>query len=218
VQRNGLLTNCEGEFPGPTIEARSGDTLIVQVENALESPDDGVSIHWHGLFMKGHNNMDGAVGFTQCAIPPGRNFTYEFRVGDDQHGTFWYHAHSQVQRGDGLYGGLVIHRPDGGEGGEAVRYGYQKEVLLLVGDWYHRSAGDMLAWYTSVGAFGNEVYTLFPRLERPKLSLCKIFYRSKFVFPKANQLARTRLSGNQWPWFIQLFNGSTSEANRVYEN
>jgi FtsP/CotA-like multicopper oxidase with cupredoxin domain len=155
-----MLTNREGEFPGPTIEARSGDTLIVQVENAIESPDDGVSIHWHGLFMNGYNNMDGAVGFTQCAIPPGRNFTYEFRISDDQHGTFWYHAHSQVQRGDGLYGGLVIHQPDEGGVGEAERYGYREDALLLVGDWYHRSAVEILAWYTSVGAFGNEVRTL----------------------------------------------------------
>jgi FtsP/CotA-like multicopper oxidase with cupredoxin domain len=152
-----MLTNCEGEFPGPTIEARSGDILIVHVENTLESSDDAVSVHWHGLFMKGYNNMDGAVGFTQCAIPPRRNFTYEFRISDGQHGTFWYHAHSQVQRGDGLYGGLVVHRPDEGGLTEAKRYGYKNEVLLLVGDWYHQSAREMLTWYTSVGAFGNEV-------------------------------------------------------------
>jgi FtsP/CotA-like multicopper oxidase with cupredoxin domain len=177
-----MLTDCKGEFPGPTIEARSGDTLIVHVENALETPDDGVSIHWHGLFMKGYNNMDGAVGFTQCATPPGRNFTYEFLISDDQYGTFWYHAHSQVQRGDGLYGGLVVHRPDGGEVGEAERYGSQNEVLLLVGDWYHRSAGEMLAWYTSVGAFGNEVRTpRFLRLNRLKISLYRIPYKIKLL-------------------------------------
>ncbi len=154
-----MLTSSEGEFPGPTIEARSGDTLVVHVENELESTDDGVSIHWHGLFMKGYNNMDGAVGFTQCAIPPGRNFTYEFAIGDDQHGTFWYHAHSQVQRGDGLYGALIIHRPGNDGLSEAERYGYQREVVLMVGDWYHRSAGQMLTWFTSAGSFDNEVCT-----------------------------------------------------------
>lgn len=45
-----------------------------------------------------------------------------------------------------------------------------------------------------------------------------ILYQSKLLVQKANQLARTRLSGNQWPWCIQLLNGSTSEANRVHEN
>jgi FtsP/CotA-like multicopper oxidase with cupredoxin domain len=107
--------------------------------------------------MKGHNNMDGAVGFTQCPIPPGGNFTYEFRIADDQHGSYWYHAHSQVQRGDGLYGGLIVHRPIKSGVDDLERYGYEREVLLLVGDWHHRSAVEILAWYTSVGAFGNEV-------------------------------------------------------------
>jgi hypothetical protein len=29
--------------------------------------------------------------------------------------------------------------------------------LLLIGDWYHRSARDVLDWYTDPGNFGNEV-------------------------------------------------------------
>lgn len=37
-------------FPGPTIEARSGDTLEIEVINLL---DEGVSLHWHGLHMRG---------------------------------------------------------------------------------------------------------------------------------------------------------------------
>lgn len=187
-----ILTQASGQFPGPTIEARSGDTLMVQVVNALlssppssssappphyspyydtgtaspapSSHGEGIAIHWHGLHMRSFNAMDGAVGFTQCAIPPGKNFTYEFQIGEEQHGTFWYHAHSQVQRGDGLWGGLVVHRPLGEDEemddrgvGEMEMYGYRREVLLMVGDWFHRSAEEMLGWYTSVGGFGNEV-------------------------------------------------------------
>jgi FtsP/CotA-like multicopper oxidase with cupredoxin domain len=37
-------------FPGPTIEARPGDTLEIEVFNFL---DEGVSLHWHGLHMRG---------------------------------------------------------------------------------------------------------------------------------------------------------------------
>jgi FtsP/CotA-like multicopper oxidase with cupredoxin domain len=76
-------------FPGPTIEARSGDTVVVEVVNKLQD-NEGVSIHWHGLHMIGSNEMDGAVGFTQCPIPPNRNFTYRFNIDSDQTGTFWY--------------------------------------------------------------------------------------------------------------------------------
>jgi FtsP/CotA-like multicopper oxidase with cupredoxin domain len=130
----------------------------VHVHNSLDG-GEGVSVHWHGLTMNGFNNMDGAVGFTQCAILPGQNFTYELRIDDRRHGTFWYHAHSQEQRGDGLYGGLVVHRPDENGVSDLVRFGYEKEMLLLVGDWFHRSAEEILAWFMSTRAFGNEVMT-----------------------------------------------------------
>ncbi|KAI1041060.1 hypothetical protein LB505_005856 [Fusarium chuoi] len=56
--------------------------------------------------------MDGAVGFTQCPVTPGTSFTYNFTIGADEYGTFWWHSHSDVQRADGLWGGLVVHSPD----------------------------------------------------------------------------------------------------------
>ena len=50
-----LITfNVTDAFPGPTIEARSGDTLVVEVVNNLGN-DDGISIHWHGVHMTGNN-------------------------------------------------------------------------------------------------------------------------------------------------------------------
>ncbi len=39
--------------------------------------------------LTGTNDMDGVVGVTQRAIPPGQSFTYAFTVGSDQAGTFW---------------------------------------------------------------------------------------------------------------------------------
>ncbi|KAG5793776.1 hypothetical protein H9Q69_007169 [Fusarium xylarioides] len=94
----------------PLIEARSGDRLVIHVHNGLQ--DEGLSLHWHGLRMKDQNSMDGAVGFTQCPIAPSRSFTYNFTIGAEEHGTFWWHSHSDVQRADGLWGGLIVHSPD----------------------------------------------------------------------------------------------------------
>lgn len=37
-------------FPGPTVEARSGDRLIVNVTNSLE--EEPISIHWHGIHIE----------------------------------------------------------------------------------------------------------------------------------------------------------------------
>jgi FtsP/CotA-like multicopper oxidase with cupredoxin domain len=63
-------------FPGPLIEARSGDGMVIEILNGLEI--EGVSIHFYGLHMKGSNDMDGAVGVTQDPIPPGGRFNYRF--------------------------------------------------------------------------------------------------------------------------------------------
>ncbi|TKA76878.1 hypothetical protein B0A55_03204 [Friedmanniomyces simplex] len=141
-------------FPGPTVELRSGDRLVIHVNNALTN-DEGVSIHWHGLSMRGANNQDGAAGITQNAIPPGETLTYNFTIADDQHGTFWWHAHSAVQRADGLFGGLVVHQPaEFGQGLPAIEQ--EVEYLLMVQDWYHRSAEEALDFYMHLGSFGNE--------------------------------------------------------------
>lgn len=84
--------------------------------------------------------------------------TYEFDVAEDQCGTFWYHAHSQLQRADGLYGGLVVHCPDEQDNpGKRPARQHESERLLLMGDWYHRPAAETLAWYHHWRSFGNEV-------------------------------------------------------------
>ena len=148
VQKRVYLVN--NEFPGPYIEARSGDTVTIRVENGLQ--DEGLSIHWHGLLMRGANEMDGAVGITQSEVLPGHTFIYKFTIDEDQHGTFWWHAHHGVQRADGLFGGFVVHEPAKDRRiAELV-----DERLLLVGDWYHQSAEDALHFYSHPGAYGME--------------------------------------------------------------
>ncbi|KAB8253740.1 multicopper oxidase-domain-containing protein [Aspergillus pseudonomiae] len=150
-----------GIFPGPTIETRSGDTLIINVANALQ--EEPISIHWHGIHV--HNTMDGVPGVTQNVIPPGSTFVYNLTVPNDQSGTFWYHGHTGTSRADGLYGGFVVHAPSSRptvrglmarDSAESLQYGYEREFLLLIGDWYHQPGDQVLAWYMSIASFGNE--------------------------------------------------------------
>ncbi|KAF4638056.1 hypothetical protein G7Y89_g1 [Cudoniella acicularis] len=143
-----------GQFPGPTLEARSGDTIIIEVQNEMQ--DEGVAIHWHGLRMEGANDMDGAVGITQNPIPPSSEFTYKFRIADNQAGTFWYHSHSGIQRADGLYGGLIVHKPHAKSTSDPVKYQYEEEGLLLIGDWYHRPATEVEQSYANHESWGRE--------------------------------------------------------------
>ncbi len=91
-----------GMLPGPMIEARLGDTLIVHFYNQLPEP---TTIHWHGLELPA--NMDGSF-IAQNPVPPGGYFRYEFKL--LRAATFWYHPHirSNEQVEKGLYGALIV--------------------------------------------------------------------------------------------------------------
>lgn len=71
-----------GTWPIPLISANVGDSLILDVHNQLGNAS--TSLHFHGFFQNGTNHMDGAVGVTQCAIPPGSSFTYNIKVRPEQ--------------------------------------------------------------------------------------------------------------------------------------
>ena len=79
---DGLYTRpvigINGQWPIPRIEATVGDRVIVSLHNDLGN--QSTSLHFHGLFMNSTNEMDGVVGVTQCGIPPGSSFTYNFTV------------------------------------------------------------------------------------------------------------------------------------------
>lgn len=67
-----------GQWPLPAITANVGDRIIVNVLNQLENQT--TSLHFHGLFMKNATHMDGPAQVSQCGIPPGSSFQYNFTV------------------------------------------------------------------------------------------------------------------------------------------
>ncbi|KAF9092414.1 hypothetical protein BGX23_004341 [Mortierella sp. AD031] len=145
LERPMLLVN--GMFPGPLVEANTGDRIVVRVTNNLVN---GTAIHWHGMFQNGTNWMDGTVGVTQCPIPPGQSFTYNFTV-PNQWGTYWWHAHAASQYIDGIYGPLIIHNPD-----EPHLAEYQEDIIMMIGDHYHTDSGSLVTWYLSPESEGTE--------------------------------------------------------------
>jgi FtsP/CotA-like multicopper oxidase with cupredoxin domain len=99
---DGARLPAEPIVPGPLIEAKQGDTVIVHFENLLP---EGTTIHWHGVRVP--NAADG-THVTQQEIPPGGTFDYTFVAVDA--GTFWYHPHmrADVQIERGLAGALIV--------------------------------------------------------------------------------------------------------------
>lgn len=92
-QKSVILIN--GQFPGPQIEANWGDMVEVEVHNQITGPEEGTSLHWHGLLQKSSPWMDGVPGVQQCPIAPGTSFKYTFQA--DLYGSTWYHSHYSAQ-------------------------------------------------------------------------------------------------------------------------
>ncbi|KAK9452583.1 Cupredoxin [Dipodascopsis uninucleata] len=134
------MTVINGQFPGPLIEVNDGDRLIVHIDNQGESP---TTFHFHGLYQNQTNFMDGVNAITQCEIPSGSTFTYNFTV-EGQYGTYWYHSHFGTQYQDGLVGPLVVHST---EEDDLVGDLYDYDQIIMVQDWYHDVASSYVDAY-----------------------------------------------------------------------
>lgn len=126
-----VVMGINGQFPGPTLRAQAGDTIVVELTNKLST--EGVVIHWHGIRQIGTPWADGTASISQCAINPGETFVYRFEV--DKPGTYFYHGHLGMQRSAGLYGSLIVDVAKG----EKEPFHYDGEFNLLLSDWWHQS-------------------------------------------------------------------------------
>ena len=98
--KSAILVN--GQYPGPLIEANWGDWIEVTIQNQITAPEQGTSIHLHGLGLTSTPWYDGTPGISQCPIAPGSTFTMKVRA--DVYGTSWYHSHYSAQYTSGVYG------------------------------------------------------------------------------------------------------------------
>lgn len=126
------LITVNGQYPGPLIEANWGDDVEVKVCNHL--PDNGTSIHWHGIRQFYTNYADGVTSQTECPIAPGDCHTYKWKA--TQHGSSWYHSHYSIQYSEGLLGPILIHGPSTADWD--VDLGH-----FLLQDYYHDSVFDI---------------------------------------------------------------------------
>ena len=160
-----------GGIPAPTLEFTEGDDAEIVLKN--EIPDDELSVHWHGILLDPY--MDGVPYVNTPPIFPGQSYTFKFNI--RQHGTYWYHSHTNVQEQKGLYGAIVIHPKE-------KKIQYDKDLVVVLSDWSDENAtqilknlrkdGDyylykkdtMRSWYGAIkeGKLGNFLYNEWTRM------------------------------------------------------
>ncbi|XP_010931307.1 laccase-3 [Elaeis guineensis] len=141
------IITVNGQYPGPTLEVKNGDTLVINVVNRARY---NVTIHWHGIRQMRTAWADGPEMVTQCPIRPGRSYTYRFTI-EGQEGTLWWHAHSSWLRAT-VHGALIIHPK------EKTSYPFTKpkrEIPIILGEWWDANPIDVVRQATRTGAAPN---------------------------------------------------------------
>ncbi|CAN6200491.1 unnamed protein product [Urochloa humidicola] len=141
-QRSILTVN--GQFPGPTIRARRGDVIVVNVRN---HGDKNITIHWHGVDQPRNPWSDGPEYITQCPIQPGAAFSYRVILSQEE-GTLWWHAHTGFDRAT-VHGAIVILPGRGG----AASFPFDADAdaveaiaipPIIIGEWWRDDDADEL--------------------------------------------------------------------------
>lgn len=131
-------------IPGPLIQVCQNDIINVVVHNNLRM-GESTSIHWHGQLQNGSPYMDGVAMITQCPIHPHTSFQYQFIAKDV--GTHFWHAHSGLQRGDGVFGGIVVKQPKENDV-HFNEYDYDlNEHVIIVHDWFKETIISKFAFH-----------------------------------------------------------------------
>lgn len=88
----------------------------------------------NGIQQRKNSWQDGVSG-TNCPIPAGWNWTYQFQV-KDQIGSFFYFPSLGLQRAAGGFGGIIVNNRDV----IPVPFGTPDgDITLFISDWYKKS-------------------------------------------------------------------------------
>lgn len=140
------VIGINGTWPPPAIDVQSTDSLLVHAINSLDQP---MTLHHHGMFFNSTSWMDGALGVSQCGTPPGESFDYVVPIDTSgQWGTYWIHSHAGGQYVDGLRAPVVIHPPQ-------EVHKYDEEYTVVLGDWYHQEHSVLLEQFINIANPGG---------------------------------------------------------------
>jgi CopA family copper-resistance protein len=213
-----------GSIPAPTLYFTEGDTAIIRVHNKMKHE---TSVHWHGILLP--NAEDGVPYLTTSPIKPGATHTFTFPL--IQSGTYWYHSHTMLQEQSGLYGSIVIKRPD-----EPV----MKELVLVLSDWtdenphqVHRYLKKGAEWYSikkgAVQSYGEAIAAGYLKdklkqewMRMTPMDVADVYYnaflingkdRSFFKDAKPGEIIKLRIiNGSSSTYFTVQFAGGQMQV------
>lgn len=163
-----------GSYLGPTIRARAGDSVTIDVTNSLAEP---TTLHWHGLHVPAKED-----GGPHQVIAPGATWRAAFAI-KQKASLCWYHSHMMERTGEqvlrGLAGMFLIEDDETSALGLPTEYGVD-DIPLVVQDrrfdqdgsfQYIGAMHDVMAGYKGNVVLVNGSVSPYLELKRPRTRL-----------------------------------------------
>ncbi|MGY1602567.1 multicopper oxidase family protein [Geodermatophilus sp. SYSU D00815] len=140
----------DGAYLGPTLRARRGETVRVELTNRLTEP---TTVHWHGMELPG-----AADGGPHLPLPPGGTSTPSWEVRQPA-ATLWYHPHPHGHASEQVYRGLAgaFLLDDDVPAGLPSSYGVDDVPLLLQDKRFLDGGALDEDTHTAIGPLGDVV-------------------------------------------------------------
>ncbi|KAI5058119.1 hypothetical protein GOP47_0026289 [Adiantum capillus-veneris] len=200
------LVSINGQYPGPTMYVREGDSVVVKVTNKV---DYNVTIHWHGVRQFLSAWADGPAYVTQCPIQKGNSYVHRFKV-VEQRGTLFYHAHVSWLRAT-LHGAFIMLPK------AAAVLPYPKpaaEHLVIIGEWWNADIEEVIAESLRIGAAYNESDALTINSQPGALYNCSLADTTVFSVTKGKTYLLRIINA---ALNFQMYVGVTGHALTVVE-
>ena len=142
-----------GTYLGPTVRARQGEHVRVDVTNQLR---EVTTVHWHGMHLPST-----ADGGPHQPIAPGQTWSPSWTI-EQPPATLWYHAHPEGRTGEQVYrgvAGLFLVDPEVDDAALPNRYGVD-DVPLVIQDRRFTSDAEFdlsSTRFSSVGPLGDQI-------------------------------------------------------------
>ncbi|RKN37822.1 multicopper oxidase family protein [Micromonospora endolithica] len=138
----------DGDYLGPTLRAKRGERVAVNVVNRL---GETTSVHWHGMHLPARSD-----GGPHQMIRPGATWSPTWTV-DQPAATLWYHPHPHGRTEEHVYRGLAGMFLLGDDREAALplprRYGVD-DVPVIVQDRSFTRAGQFTKTRNSISSIG----------------------------------------------------------------
>jgi FtsP/CotA-like multicopper oxidase with cupredoxin domain len=113
-----------GAYLGPTLRAKRGEQVVVNVHNRLNEP---TTVHWHGMHLPA--KVDGGP---HHPIPVGGDYQAAWKV-DQPAATLWYHPHPSELTERQVYRGLAgLFIVDDDQDDDTLPHGYGVDDIPVV--------------------------------------------------------------------------------------